>query len=723
MSLFEEALELLQTSLRNKKATFRKGQFEAIEAVFKQSKSLVIQKTGWGKSSVYFISTKINRNKGNGLSIVISPLLTLIDNQIEAAKTFGLKAESINYTNKDDHDSIINDIKRNKVDVLFVTPETLFSKIRPQLRNIKIGMIVIDEVHCISDWGHDFRFEYSKIVEVLKELSGQKFPILATTATANDRVVEDLVRQIGSDLYVSKGELYRDNLKIQISDIGKREDRYAWILQNINRMPGTGIIYCLTIQDCENLSNFLNDNNIKAVPFHSDLDNEVVANNISLFQNNKIKAIVSTIKLGMGYDKNDVSFVIHYQIPKNIVSYYQQIGRAARNIKEGYVVLLKGMRDFEILEYFVNNAFPSESDMKLILRAFDVMWDTNRDYVTSYSILKENNISAKRVNRALSFLEHEGFVKREGGKYYRTSKRFSYSGDHYEKITKVRNCELDELKALFDKKTCINQTILKALDRPLGHKCGHCEVCIGKPFFSLTIDSKYIGIAKKFLTNLTIPIKPKHIYTKPGTGITLYNADRVKTLHRSNPNKYPIKIATNGNEYVSVPAEYYANLPGVCLSKYNDDGIGYLVARHKKDKIPYPQPVIDKFIHVAKEYIKKYNINTLTIVPSLNNMLMNEFGKKVSNILGLKYVEFFEKTRNTLQKNMANYQHQRNNVEVSYRIKHQLVTRTMKVMLIDDMADSGSTLAFLGKELLANGADLVFPIALADSSVREVDND
>ena len=159
------------------------------------------------------------------------------------------------------------------------------------------------------------------------------------------------------------------------------------------------------------------------------------------------------------------------------------------------------------------------------------------------------------------------------------------------------------------------------------------------------------------------------------------------------------------------------------MSKYNDDGIGYLVARHKKDKIPYPQPVIDKFIHVAKEYIKKYNINTLTIVPSLNNMLMNEFGKKVSNILGLKYVEFFEKTRNTLQKNMANYQHQRNNVEVSYRIKHQLVTRTMKVMLIDDMADSGSTLAFLGKELLANGADLVFPIALADSSVREVDND
>lgn len=721
MSLHDQALQLLRKSLNNNKATFRTGQFEAIEAVFTKSKSLVIQKTGWGKSSVYFISTKINRDRGNGLTIVISPLLTLIDNQIDAATTFGLKAASVNYTNKEEHDDIIYNIKQNKIDVLFVTPETLFSKIRPHLPSIKIGMFVIDEVHCISDWGHDFRFEYSKIVVVLRELAGQKFPILATTATANDRVVDDLVRQIGSDLYVSKGDLYRDNLKIQISDIGKREDRYAWILENINKMPGTGIIYCLTIQDCENLSNFLNANGVKSLPFHSDIENETAIEHIESFQKNKIKAIVSTIKLGMGYDKDDVAFVIHYQIPKNIVSYYQQIGRAARNIKEGNVILLKGVRDFEILDYFVKNAFPSESDMKIVLRAFDRLYD--KDYLSQNAVIKNNNISSRRISRALSFLEHEGYVKKDGGKYYRTSKNFIYNGDHYAKITKVRETELDELKALFDKKTCINKTILAALDSPIKHNCGHCEACIGKPFFPTTISRKYNEIAKDFVTNLVIPIKPKHTYKVPGTGIAKFGYDNVNYYNKLDRKKYPIKIAENGNEYISIPPEYYANLEGVCLSKYNDDGIGHLVSESKYGKTSYPQAVIDKLVHVAKPIIKKYNINTITVVPSLNNKLMNELGQKVSKILGLNYIEFFEKTQNTSQKSMTNSAFQKKNVEESYSTKSYLVKDEMKVLLLDDMTDSGYTLAYLGKELLANGAELVFPMALADSSVREVDND
>ena len=346
---------------------FREGQYEAIEAALTKKRTLVVQKTGWGKSLVYFMSTKILRDRGEGITIVVSPLLALMDNQKEAAEKLGLKCQVLNSTVKD-KENIIQQMKNGELDVVLTTPETLLKELFIKaLPDIRIGLFVIDEAHCISDWGHDFRLDYGKLYKIINNLSNN-VPVIATTATANNRVVEDLKKQLGDDVFVSRGNILRDNLYIQVLDMPDDIHRYAWIIENINKLPGSGIIYCITKQDCERLSQFLNENGIKAMSYYSDSSkDEENAIAEKLFLNNEIKVLVATIKLGMGYDKGDIGFVIHYQMPSNVVNYYQQIGRAGRNIDIAYTFLMIGEEDIAIQNYFINTAFPTEKEFKMVV--------------------------------------------------------------------------------------------------------------------------------------------------------------------------------------------------------------------------------------------------------------------------------------------------------------------------------------------------------------------
>jgi ATP-dependent DNA helicase RecQ len=249
-NILTQSTQLLK-SIYGSNALFRDGQFEAIEATIKNNRTLVVQKTGWGKSLVYFICTKINRNINKGVTMVVSPLLVLMENQIAATKDLGLKCDVLNSTVRDRKSEIINCLKRNELDLILITPETLFSdEVYSALPNIKIGLFVIDEVHCISDWGHDFRLEYGKLYKILNIIP-KNVPVLGTTATANNRVVQDLNKQLGNNVFVSRGPLTRDSLAIQILRLSSKAERYAWILQHINKLPGSGIIYCLTHRDCE----------------------------------------------------------------------------------------------------------------------------------------------------------------------------------------------------------------------------------------------------------------------------------------------------------------------------------------------------------------------------------------------------------------------------------------------------------------------------------------
>ena len=706
--IYNEAIKYLKLALNNDNASFRKGQYEAIEAVFTNRRSLVVQKTGWGKSLVYFISTKINRVKNKGISIVVSPLLVLIDNQIEAAKKVELECAAIYSGNREEHESIIHRMKENKVDIVFTTPESLFNIVRPHLKDIYLGMLIIDEAHCISDWGHDFRMSYRKIVDVLEELKGNDFPILATTATANNRVIEDLKCQIGPNLFISRGDLFRDNLYIQVIDFDSKVKRYGWILQYINKLPGTGIIYCLTTRDCDDLSSFLKQNNISAESYHSDLDAEVCDRNIELFLHNKIKVLVSTIKLGMGYDKPDVSFVIHYQVPKNIVSYYQQIGRAARSIECGYCFLLKGGNDFKILEHFIEHSFPKENVMQAVLRCFDNLpWD--KDSLSAQAIYKQLNMSTNDISKALKFLTFDKVLSQEKQSYSLTGKKFVYKRDYYGEIQSIRYEEIKQLKQLFITDKCINREILKALDDNISTNCNKCKNCLGREILPIEVNEESLMIAKDYLERSYIEIIPKDKYRVKikGTGQYEY-PDRPFWEYRG---RY-------------IPAEYEEKevTPGFALSKYGDEGIGSIIGECKYTKKSYPEEVYIKAENILKGFVKKYNINMITFIPSLNNKLMDEFAEKLAKRINVMFVKCFEKNNNVSQKNMENYVWQKKNAKDNYRLIYKYLSKK-NVLLIDDMVDSGYTLTYQAIKLLAAGANCVVPMALADSSVRSVDND
>ncbi len=352
-------------------ASFKEGQLEAIEAVLNNQRTLVVQKTGWGKSLVYFLATKMLRKSNpKKFTIIISPLLVLMNNQIESAAKLELDVRTINSENTGDWKNTIEDIASGTVDALIISPERLANEAFKQelATNIaaNIGLFVVDEAHCISDWGHDFRPDYRRIVDLVNLLP-RNVPVLATTATANNRVIEDIKQQLGQDIVVSRGPLIRESIAIQTVQLNSREERLVWILDHVNEMPGSGIVYCLTVNDCILVARWLKANGIDAEAYYAGVDSEEKGVIVGKFMNNEIKVLSATVAFGMGFDKPDIGFVIHFQKPGNLVAYYQQIGRAGRKLDKAYAIMLYGSEDDEINEYFIESAFPTEQDMDEVI--------------------------------------------------------------------------------------------------------------------------------------------------------------------------------------------------------------------------------------------------------------------------------------------------------------------------------------------------------------------
>ena len=349
----EKAKKLLRTALNDQNADFRSGQWGCIEALLHKQRMLVVQRTGWGKSMVYFLATRMLRDAGGGFALLISPLLALMRNQIQAAERIGIRAETINSTNPDDWAAVQKKLLNDEVDVLLISPERLANidfrenVLVPVAE--RVGLFVVDEAHCISDWGHDFRPDYRRIVRLLQALP-TNIPVLATTATASNRVVKDVAAQLG-DLQVERGPLIRSSLRLQNIWLPSPAARMAWMVVNIPNMPGSGIVYTLTVRDADRIAQWLQQNDIEAEAYHSKVEGREELE--SRLMENRLKALVATVALGMGFDKPDLGFVIHFQRPGSVVHYYQQVGRAGRALDEAYGILLSGQEDQEITDYFI----------------------------------------------------------------------------------------------------------------------------------------------------------------------------------------------------------------------------------------------------------------------------------------------------------------------------------------------------------------------------------
>ena len=432
----EQAVEMLRKGVGRSDIDFRDGQWEAIDGVLNHRRQLVVQRTGWGKSMIYFLAAKFLRMEGRGMTLLVSPLLALMRNQIAAAKRVGIVCDTINSTNRAQWPEIEARVISGACDFLIVAPERFANdefcmNVLERIKN-NIGLLVVDEAHCISDWGHDFRPDYKKISNLLRALPSN-MPVLATTATANMRVVRDVEAQLGGHVDVSRGSLVRKSLFLQNIRLRTQEERLAWLAEMLNnKILGSGVIYALTIRDAERVAKWLRQNGISAYAYSSgsmpqdDMDaafcdelegseswkaatrGEEQSNAYRMFLENlllenRIRALVATSALSMGFDKPDLTFVIHYQRPKSVVDYYQQVGRAGRGVDFAYGILLNGDEDDEIAEYFIKSAFPKERDVSEILAAIGAS-DTG---LSIPELMSRMNVRRGKIEQALKFVMSE----------------------------------------------------------------------------------------------------------------------------------------------------------------------------------------------------------------------------------------------------------------------------------------------------------------------------
>ncbi|EHQ44516.1 RecQ family ATP-dependent DNA helicase [Myroides odoratus] len=693
------AITLLRKSLNNPNAQFRDDQWESIQKLTTaKEKLLVIQRTGWGKSLVYFISTRILRDQGKGPSIIISPLLALMRNQIESAKRLGIKAVSINSANFDDWEEIKKKVLNDKVDTLLISPERLASEefIEKILYPIadKIGLFVVDEAHCISDWGHDFRPDYRRIVGILKGMP-KGMPILGTTATANNRVINDIKEQIGN-INVIKGLLTRDSLKLQNIILNDQASRLAWLKENIPKLKGSGIIYVLTKRDVRTVSEWLEKCGVNSAAYYSGVKSDDFEDSNSYREyledalyDNKLKVLVSTTALGMGYDKPDLNFVIHFQAPNSIISYYQQVGRAGRAIDNAYGILLSGQEDAEIHKYFREHAFPPQEIVESILQVLD-----DYDGLSTIKIEEILNLRKGKIEQTIKYLSVEEFspITKEGSQWKRTAINYKMDIEKIERLTNQRLLEWSIVQDYLVTKQCLMEFLQKELDDPNIQKCGKCSNC--------QTDTKLpISVAQNNIIEATIYLKQSEFDILPRKQIA---ANALPT--------YNIK----GNLKINFQAE-----TGKVLSRWGDSGWGKIVSEDKHLGY-FRDDLVDA---ICEMILNRWQPNPfpewLTCIPSLRNPeLVSNFAERLSKKLKIPFFPIIKKVKESHpQKEQENSFHQCNNLDGVFEIDG--IVQNKPVFLLDDAVDSRWTFTIATMLLKKAGSGLVYPIALASTSVNE----
>jgi len=691
------ALDLLRRALDDNAATFRDGQWEAIDAlVNRRERLLVVQRTGWGKSSVYFIATRILRDRGLGPTLIVSPLLALMRNQIGAAERLGIRALSINSTNRDEWPALKCQILSNQADALLISPERLSNDgfVQDVLLPVanSIGMLVVDEAHCISDWGHDFRPDYRRLVNVLQRMP-DNLPILGTTATANDRVIADVQAQLGN-IKIQRGSLIRESLALQVMKLPSQAARLAWLAEHLPALPGTGIVYTLTKRDADQVATWLNDKGIVARAYYSGVTGAGFPDSDSYRQhleeqllNNEIKALVATTALGMGYDKPDLGFVIHYQAPGSIVAYYQQVGRAGRAIDLAYGVLMSGDEDDDIHEYFRKSAFPREKSVASILQALE-----DSDGLTTAQVEEAVNLRHGQIEQVLKFLsvDSPAPIIKDGSRWKRTPIPYRMDHERIRRLTAQRETEWDEIQGYLSAPGCLMEYLADSLDDENAERCGKCSNCLGKPIVDPSFSRKQAIDASRFLRHSESPFECNKQVARDAF----------------------VEYGLQGNLPQNLRAE-----TGRVLSRWGDAGWGQLVADDKHSGRFRDELVEAVADMLTTRWKPSPGPKWVTCVPSRNHpTLVPDFAARLAKRLGIPFIASVTKVRvNEPQKEQQNRFHQCRNLDGVFAITGNISPEP--VLLVDDVVDSGWTMTIIAALLRRSGSGAVWPVALSTSSV------
>ena len=684
-----KALKLLRVGSGIPDAQFREGQAEAIRHVVEgRGRLLVVQKTGWGKSFVYFIATKLLRESGSGPALLISPLLSLMRNQIAAARRMGILAATINSDNTAEWDEIEGKLRDDEVDILLISPERLANedfreRVLPDMA-ARLSLLVIDEAHCISDWGHDFRPDY-RLIERISRTLPDNIGLLATTATANNRVMDDLETVLGPNIRILRGELNRPSLLLQTIRLPTQAERLAWLAERLGTIPGSGIVYTLTVRDANQVASWLQSRGLEVHSYTAKSENREDLEQVLL--ENRVKVLVATTALGMGFDKPDLAFVIHYQAPGSVTAYYQQVGRAGRSLDAAYGVLLSGAEETEITDYFIDSAFPTESEAGQVIAALQ----EEPAGLSIPQLLREVNMSQGRINQTIKLLslESPAPIAKQGTKWQLTP---SVLGDEFwtraRRLTTLRREEQMQLQNYVALESGHMEFLIDALD-------GDPETMQQPdlPALQHTIEKATVVEAIEFLRRTSLPIQPRKRW--PLGGLPKYGLSG------------------------SIRDEYQAEV-GKALCIWGDAGWGRLVRSGKYEHQRFADELVKASARLIREWEPQVVPTWVTCIPSKRRpSLLPDFAKRLAATLGLPFRAALVKTdERPEQKEMANSTQQALNVDGSLDVVDDHLMRG-PVLLVDDMVDSRWTFTVATWLLRVRGCHGVLPFALADTGSNQ----
>ena len=676
------ALTLLRAGTGDSTAQFRPHQEVAIRHVVEnRGRLLVVQRTGWGKSFVYFIATKLLRDAGMGPAILISPLLALMRNQIQAAQRMGVRAATINSDNKDEWEAVESDVRSGRVDILLISPERLANeRFRTEvLASIadSISLMVVDEAHCISDWGHDFRPHYRLIERVARRLPAN-MRLLATTATANHRVVSDLQDILGPGLTPMRGNLHRSSLTLQTMKLPGQAERLSWLADYIPTLKGSGIVYTLTIRDANLVAEWLRAQGIQAVAYTGKTEQRAPLEDALL--RNEIKVLVATTALGMGYDKPDLAFVIHYQTPGSPVAYYQQVGRAGRAIDAAYGILFGGKEDTDITDFFIKSAFPTRKEVKAVISALE----DNSDGLSLPSLLRHVNARQGRIEKAilLMSLESPAPIVKTGSRWQLTAAPLSEAfWERAERLTRLRHEEQRQMQAYLALESGHMEFLIRALDGP-----APTESTNGLALLPIRPSEQRTRDAAAFLRRTSLPFALRKKW--PAGGLPSFDV--------------------KGNI-----AEDHRAEEGRALCVWGDAGWSDLVRKGKYRDGYFSDELVSACVKMYLEWAPEPAPTWVACIPSRRHPdLVPDLARLIADHLRLPFRMVLVKTDDRPeQKEMANSVMQALNVDGSLSVVEPVPYGP--VLLVDDMVDSRWTMTVAAWLLRTHGSGRVHPLALS----------
>ncbi|MFI7337871.1 RecQ family ATP-dependent DNA helicase [Streptomyces sp. NPDC050085] len=693
-------------------ARLREDQWRAIEAlVAEHRRALVVQRTGWGKSAVYFVATALLRERGSGPTVIVSPLLALMRNQVEAAERAGIRARTINSSNTEEWDAVRAEVAAGEVDVLLVSPERLNNpdfrdNVLPQLA-AATGLLVVDEAHCISDWGHDFRPDYRRLRTMLAELP-QGVPVLATTATANARVTADVADQLGtgggSDALVLRGPLDRESLSLGVLQLPDAAHRLAWLADHLDELPGSGIIYTLTVAAAEEVTAYLRQCGHTVTSYTGKTENADRQQAEEDLLANRVKALVATSALGMGFDKPDLGFVVHLGSPSSPIAYYQQVGRAGRGVEHAEVLLLPGKEDEAIWRYFASLAFPPEEQVR---RTLDVLSRSERPLsLPALEPLVE--LRRSRLEIMLKVLDVDGAVHRVKGGWIATGQPWVYDTERYAWVAKQREAEQQAMRDYVTTTGCRMEFLRRQLDDESAAPCGRCDNCAGGRF-ETSVSTSALDSARGELGRPGVEVEPRKMWP---TGLAAVGID------------------LKGR----IPASEQAGV-GRALGRLSDIGWGNrlrpMLAPQAPDG-PVPDDVARAVVEVLADWAKGPGgwaggrpdaqprpVGVVTLASHTRPRLIESLGAGIAQVgrmpvLGrIEYVADSDTTRIPRSNSAQRLRALEGTLTLPPELAEALARAGGPVLLVDDYTETGWTLAMAARLLRRAGAEGVLPLVLA----------